>query len=282
MEKKILIVDDDKETMLLVGTELQKRRNFEVINASNGRMAIDVAKEEIPDLILMDWDMPVMDGIQATRLLMNHDATSQIPVIIATGRMTTSEELEIALDSGATDYIRKPFDFVELHARVNTALRITEQQQAIQNLLKNEIEMKNRQLSTTSMLITEKNSLMKEHFDELTYLQQLNNGENLKIEAHIKQLQKRIDNHIEVYDSWESFKVQFDQVHPVFFKQLERYDLSQKDLKLCAYIKMRMDNKQISQLLNITHGSMRTAIYRMKKKMGLEEEVNLRDFIMML
>lgn len=282
MSKKILIVDDNKDTIRMVGVELQNRRGFTVINAGNGNIGIKVAKEEQPDLILMDWDMPVMDGLQATRFLMNDSTTSHIPVIVATGRMTTSEDLEVALDSGAIDYIRKPIDFVELHARINTALRIREQQEAIQNLLRNEIELKNRQLSTTSMLVVEKNNLMKEHFNQLEYLQKLAKGDNKELNEHIKHLKKRIISHVEIDDSWETFKVHFDQVNPVFFDKLARFHLSQKDLKLCAYIKMGMDNKQISQLLNITHGSMRTAIYRMKKKMKLGEEVNMRDYIMSL
>lgn len=279
MSKKILIVDDSKDTIRMVGAELQKRRNFEVINAANGEMAVKVATEEVPDLILMDWDMPVMDGIQATRHLANIDQTAHIPIIVSTGRMTTSEDLDVALTSGAMDYIRKPIDFVELHARINAALRVREQQEAIQNLLRNEIELKNRQLSTTSMLIVEKNNLMKEYYDQLAWLQKLCKGDEAEFDKQVKHLRKRIINHIEVDDSWQTFKIHFDQVNPVFFDKLSDFDLSQKDLKLCAYIKMGMDNKQISQLLNITHGSMRTAIYRMKKKMGLAEEVNLREYV---
>ncbi len=279
MSKKILIVDDSRETIRMVGAELHKRRSFEVINAANGEMGIKVAKEELPDLILMDWDMPVMDGIQATRHLANDDQTAQIPVIVSTGRMTTSEDLELALASGAMDYIRKPIDFVELHARISAALRMKEQQEAIHNLLRNEIELKNRQLSTTSMLIVEKNNLMKEYYDQLAWLQKLCKGDEADFDKQVKNLRKRIINHIEVDDSWQTFKIHFDQVNPVFFDKLAGFDLSQKDLKLCAYIKMGMDNKQISQLLNITHGSMRTAIYRMKKKMGLAEEVNLREYV---
>lgn len=279
MSKKILLVDDSKETIRMVGSELHSRRGFEIINAANGEMGVAVAKEELPDLILMDWDMPIMNGLQATRVLMNDEATFHIPVIVATGRMTSSEDLEIALASGATDYIRKPIDFVELHARINVALRIKEQHESIQSLLRNEIELKNRQLSTTSMLIVEKNGLMKEYFDQLAWLQKLHREDPKGFDSQIKQLRKRIINHVEIDDSWHTFKIHFDQVHPDFFDQLTDYDISQKDLKLCAYIKMGMDNKQISQLLNITHGSMRTALYRLKKKMGLDEEVNLRDYV---
>ena len=280
MSKKILIVDDSKETIRLVGLELQSRRGFEVINAANGEMAIEVAREELPDLILMDWDMPVMNGIQATRVLMNDDTTFHIPVIVATGRMTTSDDLDVALASGAIDYIRKPIDFVELHARISSALRIKEQHESIQNLLRNEIELKTRQLSTTSMLIVEKNALMKENFDNLAWLQKLHKSDAPEFDNQIKQLRKKIINHIEIDDSWQTFKVHFDQVHPDFFSQLSDFDISQKDQKLCAYIRMGMDNKQISQLLNITHGSMRTAVYRLKKKMELNDEVVLRDYVM--
>ena len=86
---------------------------------------------------------------------------------------------------------------------------------------------------------------------------------------------------MDIDNSWDTFRMHFDEVHPDFFNTLtsRHPTLSHKDLKLSAYLKMGLDNKQIAQLLNITPSSTRTALTRLKQKMGLEEEVNLRAMI---
>ncbi|MCR9252778.1 MAG: DNA-binding response regulator [bacterium] len=282
-EKTILIVDDQREIIRMIASELKARNgHYRVINASNGEIGVKVAEEELPDMIIMDWDMPVMNGIEATRTLKNNEATHDIPVIMATGQMTSSEDLKIALEAGAVDYIRKPVDFVELTARINTAIRIKEQHEAIQELLKNEIELKNRKLSTTSMLIVEKNGLLQDFHNDIEQLEKIASSDNGNVSKELTTLRKRIHNHIDIDSSWETFKLHFDEVHPHFFSILhKRYgEISHKDLKLCAYLKLGMDNKQIARLLNISPSSTRTALTRLKKKMGLSEEDHLRNLIM--
>ncbi|MEH0152558.1 response regulator [Limibacter armeniacum] len=281
-KKTILIVDDQREIIRLIANELSKSGNYTVINAGNGEIGCQVAEEELPDVILMDWDMPVMNGIEATRRLKLSEKTHEIPVIIATGQMTNSDDLRLALEAGAVDYVRKPIDFVELIARINTALRIREQHEAIKELLRSEIELKNRKLSTTSMLIVEKNGLLQDFHTSLQELERKIDNPKEDIGLELKALRKRVYNHIDIDSSWDTFKMHFDEVHPDFFNAITDKcgDLSHKDLKLCAYLKLGMDNKQIAQLLNITPASTRTALFRLKKKMGLDEEANLRVEIM--
>lgn len=279
MKKKILIADDNIDIVQMIVNHLTEESKFSVINASNGKIAYSLAEEYQPDLILMDWDMPIMDGIEATRNLKLNKNTSHIPVIIATGQMTTSEDLQIALEAGAIDYVRKPIDFIELSARINTALRIIEQNQSIQNLLKQEIELKNRKLSTTSMLIVEKNGLLQDFTSDLNLVEKKIEATQTEALKHLKTLKRRINSHLDVDNSWDTFRLHFDEVHPNFFDTLStRYkQLSQKDHKLAAYVKLGMDNKQISRLLNIAPGSTRTALTRLKQKMGLNDDVNLRN-----
>ena len=280
--KTILVVDDQKDIIRMIAAELKsKNPNYRVINASNGQMGIEVARSQQPDVIIMDWDMPVMNGIEATRRLRNDQKTHQIPIVMATGQMTSPDDLRVALEAGATDYVRKPIDFVELSARINTALRIREQYQAIQDLLQSELDLKSRKLSTTSMLIVEKNDLMQTFFHDISELEETiksGKSEGLK---ELKELRRRISNHLEVDNSWETFKLHFDEVNPNFFEEINKLapDLSHKDLKLCAYVKLGMDNKQIARLLNITPASTRTSLTRLKKKLGLDQEEGLRKLL---
>lgn len=290
MEKHSLLIADDQSDIvrLIVGHLTQSTTEWQIYRASNGQEAFEVAKLEKPDLILMDWDMPVLNGLEATRLIRKHEDTSEIPVIMATGEMTSSENLQMALEAGAWDYIRKPIDFVELKARIHATLRLRKQQEEIRQLLKNEIDLKNRKLSTTSMLIVEKNQVIQQFSDDLSELtssfpESLSTTEK-ELAEKIEKLKKRIYHHLELDDSWTTFKLHFEDVHPHFFQEVLAIseDISQKDMKLCAYLKLGMDTKEIAQLLNVTPASIRTAMYRLKKRMKIKEEDSLRDFLVLL
>lgn len=266
----------------MIAAELKtKNPSYRVINASNGEMGVQVAMSQRPDVIIMDWDMPIMNGIEATRRLRNEKETHQIPIVMATGQMTSPEDLRVALEAGATDYVRKPIDFVELSARINTALRIQNQYNAIQELLQSELDLKSRKLSTTSMLIVEKNDLMQTFFHDLAELEEAIKRGHSDGQKELKELKRRISNHLEVDNSWETFKLHFDEVNPNFFEEIQKLapDLTHKDLKLCAYVKLGMDNKQIARLLNITPASTRTSLTRLKKKLGLDQEEGLRQLL---
>lgn len=284
----LLIADDDQQVVRLIVDKLSVNRpRLRILRAHNGVEACRIAEIEAPDLILMDWDMPILNGIEAIRRLKKNPVTSEIPVIMATGEMTSSENLQIALEVGAWDYVRKPIDFVELNARINATIRLKEQQQVIRDLMKSDIDLKNRKLSTTSMLIVEKNTLIQEFHQEIglaaTPLEKAHelSARESELLAQINKLRKRIRHHLETDDSWVTFKVHFEEVHPNFFKKLTSANgpVSHKDLKLCAYLKLNMDTKEIAQLLNVTPASVRTAMYRVKKRLNLQEDDNLRDYL---
>lgn len=280
----VLIADDNWEIIESIATFLKKiNPEYTILTASNGKMAFEIATKEVPDVIIMDWDMPVMNGIDAMRQLKSQESTAEIPVIIATGAMLSSENLRTALQAGAMDYVRKPIDYIELEARLNTALNIKEHLESIKGLLNNELELKNRKLSTTSMLVVEKNDLMQEFKVGLDSL--LTKTQTISsIGTELKHLIKQVDDHLELDVSWDTFKVQFEEVHTHFFSELEkRYaGISHKDLKLCAYMRLGIENKEISRLLNITPASVSTSLYRLKKKLNVDSELDLRDFIVKL
>lgn len=120
---RILVVDDDPESRLLI-ERLLGRQGFQVTSVANGREGLRAAGRRPPDLILMDVEMPEMDGYEATGQLKADPFLAAIPVIILTARSETAAKLE-GLDLGADDYIAKPFDRRELIARVRSLLRIS-------------------------------------------------------------------------------------------------------------------------------------------------------------
>jgi two-component system sensor histidine kinase/response regulator len=137
---KLLLVDDEPLNLKLYDKML-KDFNFQVIAAANGQECIEKVNEHFPDLILMDWNMPVMDGIEALEILKKDEVTKDIPVLMITGVMTSSEDLAFAMSVGAIDFLKKPFDKRELLARVKTHLELKYAKDQLR-LLNEQLELK--------------------------------------------------------------------------------------------------------------------------------------------
>jgi DNA-binding response OmpR family regulator len=120
---KILIAEDEEMVREFLEHVLQKE-GFSPILAADGEMAFAMAKEERPDLILMDVLMPYMDGFEVLHRLKETPELRSIPVIMLTAK-SADTDIMIGFDMGATDYLPKPFSPVELLARVRRALRDT-------------------------------------------------------------------------------------------------------------------------------------------------------------
>jgi pilus assembly protein CpaE len=121
MTDKLLIVDDDLETVRLVGLMLEKQ-GFQILSAVDGPQALNVAKKEIPDLILLDIMMPKMDGYEVARRLRSDDSTNAIPIIMFTAK-TQVEDKIAGLEAGADAYLTKPTQPRELVAQVKALLK---------------------------------------------------------------------------------------------------------------------------------------------------------------
>jgi two-component system, cell cycle response regulator DivK len=109
---RILVVDDDHRNMTLLHDFL-KAHGYEVLKASDGLEAINIARDQQPDLILMDIRLPKLNGFEATRLLKQDDRTKAIPIIAVTAFATPGDEIT-ALESGCAAYVAKPINIVKL------------------------------------------------------------------------------------------------------------------------------------------------------------------------
>ncbi|NOQ24811.1 MAG: response regulator [Bacteroidales bacterium] len=137
---KILIIEDDPICEKIIHHILENTgQNLQLIKAHNGIEALTILKKETPDLILTDWDMPNMSGIEFCKKIRANQDFENIPVIMCTGIKTSSENLKTAFESGVVDFIRKPIDKVELMSRVNSMLMLSESYQTIKKQ-KEEIE----------------------------------------------------------------------------------------------------------------------------------------------
>lgn len=118
----VLVVDDDVELRFILAVRL-KAVGFDVVEAGDGEEAVATAKRCLPDIILMDVGLPRMDGVAATSAIMADESTAHIPIIMLTAR-ACSEDVIRGLDAGAQEYLAKPFDMLELLARVETSFRL--------------------------------------------------------------------------------------------------------------------------------------------------------------
>ncbi len=122
MSKTILVVDDEERLVSLVKTYLE-REGFRVATAKNGRQALFIAREQKPDLIILDLMMPEMDGYEFMRV---HRKERETPIIMLTAKIEDGDKV-LGLELGADDYVAKPFSPRELMARVRAVLRRTGQ-----------------------------------------------------------------------------------------------------------------------------------------------------------
>jgi two-component system, sensor histidine kinase and response regulator len=121
VKEKILIIDDDDLLREGIRTELISE-GFEVFDASNGRNGFEIAKRQLPDLILSDVNMPELDGYETLKLIRSEETTSTIPIILMTGVMKDYPHVRQGMNIGAEDYIAKPFTIPDLLAAIRSIL----------------------------------------------------------------------------------------------------------------------------------------------------------------
>jgi len=120
----ILIVEDNADLRELIREHLEK--DYSILEAENGKKGFTIAEDVIPDLIISDIMMPEMDGYELSRKIKNSEKTNHIPIILLTAKATTENKLE-GLETGADDYLIKPFNPEELKIRVRNLIKIRQQ-----------------------------------------------------------------------------------------------------------------------------------------------------------
>lgn len=113
---KILYVEDNEDNIYMLSRRL-KRKGFEVLIAENGQIGVELCLKEIPDLILMDLSLPVMDGWEAIEVIKNEPSIKHIP-IIALSAHAMDQHKQQALDAGANDFDSKPVDLARLMSKI--------------------------------------------------------------------------------------------------------------------------------------------------------------------
>ena len=154
MNSSILIADDEPNQVELISYNLQKS-GFKTILAKNGQEVLDKTFEHKPDLLILDWMMPLISGIEVCRILRGKKETKILPIIILSARSDDIDK-SLGLDSGADDYLSKPFSPKELISRVKALLR---RSQFYKN--ENYLEYNDIRVSLKEMIVTRNGKVIK-------------------------------------------------------------------------------------------------------------------------
>jgi DNA-binding response OmpR family regulator/DNA-binding CsgD family transcriptional regulator len=262
---KILIVDDHPENIQLIARILETSfpavRLYQAVGVASARKLM----EQISfDLVISDWDMPGMTGIDLIRWLKGDPKTAHIPVVIVTAIMLTAENLGMALSAGAHDYLRNPVDPLELIARVSAALTLS-------RCHLNEIQEKDLQLMEKTLIHVKNNEFDISMTRDLEKLLEKSAGNDGLMQS-VKQLIGKMEQKIRE-DSWKSFEVSFQNIHSDFIKNLLlRFPgLTKSELRLCILLKLGMNTKDIASMLYLSPESLKVSRSRLRAKLGMPE-----------
>jgi DNA-binding response OmpR family regulator/DNA-binding CsgD family transcriptional regulator len=254
--------------------------------APNGKAGVDIARNELPDIIIMDWEMPEMNGIEAIKQLKKNKTTKDIPVIMATGIRMTKNDLKIAFDAGASDFIRKPLDKTEFTSRISSHLKMAYYIKSIKN--KNEIidtmkvERLNREIDALKTKKENDKSLLVLFSDTLNAilkkveaLENNNPGTNKNVEPTKTKLKQSINYFTRCNMSEQ------DKPDKKFIKNLlSKYSkLTTGDIQLCYMLKNGLSTKDIATISCREESSVKVARSRLRKKINLKESDNLVTFL---
>ena len=284
---KILVIDDEPQNIEIVFTLLQQK-SYDIFVATNGHNGFEIAKNLQPDVILLDWEMPEMSGIETIHLLKQDEVAGRIPIIMVTGKMTDSEDLQTALEAGAIDYVRKPIDKIELTARVGSV--IAHEQEIRRNLelekmlyeqkqqqLNFELEQNRRELLN---IIVRFKQNCETYTDIAKKLNDLKTNTDQTGQNQINELIGAIKLNASAFD-WNEFQVLFNGIHLNFFSSLQQAhpDLSANERKLCALLKLNMSSKTIATITFHSHAALKKARFRLRKKLNLNDTDNLSSYL---
>lgn len=284
---KILVVDDEPSNIeIIIQSFLDS--DFHMLAATNGEMACMLAKTNHPDLIILDWHMPGMSGLDVIKELKSKKSTENIVIIMATAIHTSSENLKQALEEGAFDFLRKPFDKIELEARVKSAISFIESQNKIQEhqknifvqkelMLKEELESKKRELVSGALLIIRQNEMNLQLIGDMIKLLP---DTSMKINKKIRDLINKYK--IQSADNnWNEFETRFEQVHIEFYDKLRKQyqNLTPNEIKLSAFLRLNMTTSEISSVTFQSIESVRKAKSRLRKKMNQENDNDLKNLL---
>ncbi len=269
----IMLIDDDPENLKLL-SQILSEQGFQVRQALNGRLALKVIFQQLPDLIILDVRMPEIDGFEVCRQLKKDDAAGKVPIIFISGLESPGDKVQ-AFAMGAQDYITKPFQDTEVLARVKLHLELSTMKQHLEDMV-HERTIKLAESNTALKVLLEHRDSERKNFEEnvITHIDTL-------ITPYLQLLQET------VLDSrqnalLETVKANLREVTAPFSATLysRALGLTRREMETAALIKTGKTNQEIAGLLNISERAVSFHRQNLRKKLGLlGQKVNLVAYL---
>jgi DNA-binding response OmpR family regulator len=284
---KILVVDDDQSALRML-FKILHAEGYEVFTTVNSNNILTLALKYKPSLIITDWDMPGFNGLEVVKAIRSNDQTKNIPVLMYTGKLTSVNDLKVALDAGANDFLRKPADEIEILARVKSQIRyykslvqIIELEKKISevkiSVLTNELEESNSHLISTKIKLL--NSIRKQE-NLLSKIEELKKIVSDKNIVYLDSLLTELKS-FDIEERWKEYEIVFSKLNSKFLDNLGKFhpELTSNERRMCIFIRSSLSNKDIASITLLSPDSVKKAKYRLKKKLIPDGNKELDEYI---
>ena len=265
----IFIIDDDPQNIKNYSKHIKIDKGFNLRSNTDSKTAYRLITSKVvdlPEIIITDWDMPKMNGIELIKMLKQNPLTAQIPIIMATGIHKEDKHLEEALNAGARDFLRKPINPVELIARIKSV-------HSAYLSYKRNIERNKREMLGNQVLLDKQQQLLTEIQGKLS---QGNHKAAIQIiEDHTSKFESEVKNFLDGYR----------EINPIFFDAIDKKasevgaNVTDQNKKFLSYMALGMGNQDLAAFLEVTDQAVIRSKSRIREKLGLANNEQLAQFI---
>lgn len=280
----LLIIDDNLYNLKIIGHILIKS-SYKISLVSDSKKAFDAARKIMPDLILLDIVMPEIDGFEICRRLKENQDTRDIPVIFLTANRIQADDVVKGFESGAVDYVAKPFKPEELLMRINTHLELKRLRDKLEMKVKNRTEnllKANKELedvNTTISVLLQKREKDRRDLEESIMV----NVKNLIMPYIDKFKASSLNSYQRI--CIEQIEASLNDLVSPFSRKLSSslYSLTPSEIRVASLIKDGKTTKEIAEFLNISESGVVFHRNNIRKKLRLiNKHINLRTFLQSL
>jgi len=291
--RQILIINDS-QAAITVQKALLEKAGYKIQSELKSLNIIETFHNIHMELIILDWHVPNKDEMEVLKEIRSYSELDNIPVIIISEIYNNTFDLKTAFEFGAWDYLKKPIDEIELEARIANAFRLVDYHikkmnilSALKNidikisknnadLLQLELDMKDREMITVAInIIQNKKFIASLKFDLFE--------ENIKFDIQqIRHLKKIFNKYESISKSlnWDLFEKRYIELDSNFYNNLstEFTLLTWGELRLCGLFRIGFSIKEIAALNYSNYDAVRKSVYRIRKKLGINENVDINLF----
>jgi len=291
--RQILIINDN-QAAITVQKALLEKAGYKIQSELKSVNIIETFHNIHMELIILDWHVPNKDEMEVLKEIRSYSELDNIPVIVISEIYNNTLDLKTAFESGAWDYLKKPIDEIELEARIANAFRLVDyhiKEMNILTTLKNidvniienkadilqlELDKKDREMITVAI-----NTIQNKKFIASLKFDLFEN--NVKFDIHhIRHLKKILNKYESISKSlnWDLFEKRYIELDSNFYSTLstEFTLLTWGELRLCGLFRIGFTIKEIAALNYSSYDTVRKSVYRIRKKLGINEKVDINLF----